>query len=90
MKQVKGGTKNLTIMKNSVKHVMRGEVIENWNDLVVNCWSPRKVMNLYRDFSLFFAFPCLPYDKRRRYDKFSGKTHYNILIKKEGTLYVDQ
>ena len=43
----KGWKTNLPDMKNLVNHVMRSALIANWNDLVVNCWYPRKVMELY-------------------------------------------
>ena len=47
-KQVKGEKQKLPNMKTLMKHVMRLAVIVNWNDLVVNFWSPRKVMDLYK------------------------------------------
>ena len=90
VKQVKGGTKILSNMENLLKHVMRGEFIENRNDLVLNFWSARNVMAFYRGLRLFFAFPCLAYDKRRCYDTMSWKTHFNILIKRKGTLSVEK
>ena len=61
VKQVKGGKQNLSNIKTLVKHVMRAAVIANRNDLVVTCWSPRKVMDLYVGVRHFFAFPCLAY-----------------------------
>ena len=90
MKQLKGGKKKLPNTKNLVKHFMRGEVLANWNDLVVNCWSPKKLMYLYRGVSRFFAFPCLSYDKRRRYDTMLWNTHFNMFMERRGTLYVEQ
>ena len=74
----KGWKKNLSNMKALVKHVMRVAVIENWNDLVVTCWSPRKVVDLYVGFRHFFAFTCLTYEKRRLYDTMSWKTYFNV------------
>ena len=32
------GKKKVSNMKTLAKHIMRAEVIENWNYLVVNCW----------------------------------------------------
>ena len=64
--QVNSGKQNLSNIKALVKHVTRTAVIANQNDLVTNCWSPRKVMDLYGGVRHFFAFPCLTYDNRRR------------------------
>ena len=90
MKQVKGEKKKLSNMKTLVKHVMRAAVISNQNDLVVNCWSPRRVMDLYWGVRHFFYFPCLTYDKRRRYDTMSWKAYFNVLMKRNGKLFGDQ
>ena len=70
-----------------VKHVMRAAVIKNWNDLVVNCWSPRKVIDLYGGVRHLLAFTCLTYEKRRRYEKMSWKTYFNIFIERKGKLF---
>ena len=51
-------------MKTLVKYVMRASVIANRIDLIVTCWSPRKVMDLYLGVRHFFAFPCLIYEKK--------------------------
>ena len=60
-------------MKTLVKHVTRAAVIANRNDLVVTCWSPRKVMDLYVGVGHFFDFPCLTYEKRRRTRQCHGR-----------------
>ena len=70
-------------MKTLVKHVMRAAVIANHNDLVVDWWSPRKVMNLYGGVRRFFSFPYLAYDKRRRHETMSWKTYFNVLMKRK-------
>ena len=87
MKQVKGEKKKLSNMKTLVKHVMRAAVIANQNDLVVDWWSPRKVMDLYGGGRHFFSFPCLAYDKRRRYETMSWKTYFNVLMKRKVKLF---
>ena len=61
VKQVKGGKQKLSNMKNLVKQVIRAAVIENHNDLVLNCWYSRNAMALYVGVRYFFAFPCLAY-----------------------------
>ena len=63
VKQEKGEKQKLSNIKTLVKHVMRAAVIENQNYLVVDLWSPRKAMELYRGVRNLFAFPCLTYDK---------------------------
>ena len=67
-----------------VKHVMRAAVIVNWNDLIVNLWYPRKVMELYRDIIHLFASPCLNYYKRRRYETMSWNTFVKCCDEKVG------
>ena len=81
------GEKNLSNMKTLVKHVTRATVIANQIDLVVNCWSPRKVMDLYGGVRHLFAFPCLTYDKRRRYETMSRNTYFNVLMKRKIKLF---
>ena len=54
---VKGGKKNLSNMKYLVKQVLRAAGIANINDLVVQNWFPRKVMDLYLGVRHFFDFP---------------------------------
>ena len=71
-------------MNTLVKHFMRAAVIANLNDLVVNWWSARKVMDLYMGVRHFFALPCLTYDKRRRYETISLMTYFNVLMKSKG------
>ena len=82
--------KNLSNMKTLVKHVMRAAVIANQNGLVVACWSPRKVIDLYVGVRHFFAFPCLAYEKRRRYETMSWNTYFNALMKRKGKLFGEQ
>ena len=84
VEQVKGGKQKLSNKKTLVKHVTRAALIANRNDLVVSCWSPMKVMDLYRSVRHFFDFPYLTYDKRRRYETMSWKTYFNILMKNKG------
>ena len=80
-KQIKGEKKKLSNMKTLVKHVTRAALIANRNDLVVNCWYPRNVMDLYRGISHFFAFSCLTYDKKICYETMSWNTYFNVLMK---------
>ena len=47
VKHVKGGKQKLSNMKYLVKHVIRAAGIVNRHDLVVQNWSPRKVVYLY-------------------------------------------
>ena len=74
-------------MKTLVKHAMRAVIIANRNDLVVTCWHPRNVMDLYGGVRHFFDFPCLAYYKRRHYDTMSWKTYFNVLLKRKGKLF---
>ena len=82
--------KNLSNMKTLVKHAMRAVIIVNRNDLVVTCWYPRNVMDLYGGVRHFFAFPCLSYYKRIRYDTTSWKKYFNVLLKRKGKLFGEQ
>ena len=66
-------------MKYLVKQVIRAAGITNRHDLVVQNWSPRKVMDLYLGVSHFFAFPCLSSVKRRRYETIPWKTYFSVL-----------
>ena len=77
-------------MKYLVKQVIRAAGIANRHDLVVQNWSPRKVMDLYLGVRNFFAFPCLSSDKRRRYETISWKTYFNALSKRKGKLFGEQ
>ena len=77
-------------MKILLKHFMSAAVIPNWNDLVVNCWSPRKLMDLYRGVRYLFAFPCLTHDKRIRYETMSCKTYFYVLMKRRGGIFGEQ
>ena len=77
-------------METLVKHVMRAAVTAKKNDLVVNCWSPRKAMELYVCVIHLFDFPCLVYDKRRRYETRSWDTYFNVLMKRKGKLFGEQ
>ena len=70
-------------MKTLVKHVMRAAVISNRNDLVVNFWSPRKLMELYGCARHFFDFPCLTHDRRRRYYTMLWNNYFNALMKRK-------
>ena len=53
---IKGGKQKLSNMKSLVKHAIRSAGIMNRHDLVVQNWSPRKVMDLYLGVRYFFAF----------------------------------
>ena len=64
---VKGGKQKLSNMNSLVKQVIRSAGIANRHYLVVWNWSPRKVMYLYLGVSIFFAFPCLSSDEKKRY-----------------------
>ena len=68
VKHLKGGKQKISNMKSLVKQVIRAAGIVNRHDLVVQNWSPRKVMDLYLGVRHFFAFPCLSSDKTRRYE----------------------
>ena len=87
---VKGGKQKLSNMKSLVKQVIRAAGIANRHDLVVQNWSPRKVMDLYMGIRNFFTFPCLSSDKRRRYETISRKTYFNALSKRKGKLFGEQ
>ena len=90
VKQVKCGKKKLSNMKTLVKHVMRAGVISNGNDLVVNWWSLRTAMNLYRGVRHLFYFPYLTSYKRSRYETVLRENYFAFLMKKEGVIYVEQ
>ena len=87
---VKGGKQKLSNMKSLVKQVMRAAGISNRHDLVVQNWSPRKVMNLYLGVRHLFAFPCLSSDKMSRLETISWKTYFNALSKRKGKLFGEQ
>ena len=84
VKQVKGVKQKLPNMKTLVKHLMREAVIANRNGFVMTCWSPSKVMDLYVGVRNFFDFPFIAYEKRRRYERMSWKTYFNVFIKIKG------
>ena len=65
VKHVKGGKQKLSNIKSLVKQVIIAAGVANRHDLVVQNWSPRKLMDLYLDVRHFFDFPCLSSDKRR-------------------------
>ena len=56
VKHLKGGKQKLSYMKYLVKHVIRAVGIVNRHDLVVQNWSPGKMMDLYLGVRYFFAF----------------------------------
>ena len=87
VKHVKGGNQKLSNMKYLVKQVIRAEEIANRYDLVVQNWSPRKVMDLYLGVRRLFDFPCLSSDTRRSYETISWKTFLNALSKRKGKLF---
>ena len=84
MKQLNGGKQKLSNMKTLVKHVLIAAVIANWNDLVVDYWYPRNVIDLYVGVIYFLDFPCIAYEKRRRYDTMSLNTCFNVFMKRKG------
>ena len=63
-------------MKPLVKHVMRAAVIANWNHLVLNCWSPRKMMDLYGDLYIPLIFHISPMIKE--YAKCSESNYSSV------------
>ena len=73
-----------------VKQVIRAAGIPNRHDLVVQNWSPRKVMYLYMGVRHFFDFPCMSSDKRIRYETISWKTYFNALSKRKGKIFGEQ
>ena len=87
VKQVKGGKQNLSNIKALVKYVTKAAVIDNRNDLVVDFWYPRKVMDLYRGVRKFFAFPYPTNNKRRRFETMSWRNYLNILTKIKGKIF---
>ena len=58
VKHAKGGKQKLSNMIFLVNQVIRAAGIANRHDLVVQNWSPRKVMYLYLGVRHFFDFPC--------------------------------
>ena len=70
---VKGGKQKLSNMKSLVKQVIRYMGVANRHDLVVQKWSPRKLMYLYLGVRNFLAFPCLYSENRRCYEKSYGR-----------------
>ena len=87
---VKGVKKMWSDMKSMVKQVIRAAGIVNRHDVVVRNWSPRKVMHLYLGVRHVFDFPCLSGVKRRRYEKMSWKTYFNVLSIHKGKLFGNQ
>ena len=77
-------------MKYLVKQLISAEGIVNRHDLVVQNWSPRKLIDLYMGVRHFFAFICLSSDKTRCYEKISRKTYFNALTKRKGKLFGEQ
>ena len=71
-------------MKYLVKQLIRAADIVNIHGLVLQKWSPRKVMDLYMGVRNFFAFTSLSSDKMRRYEKTSQKTYFNALTNVRG------
>ena len=57
VKHVKVGNKKLSNIKYLVKEVIIAAGIVNRHDLVVQNWSPRKVMDLYLGVMYLFDFP---------------------------------
>ena len=64
---IKGGKQKLPNMKSLVKQVIRAAGVANIHGLLIQKWSPRKLIYLYLGIRHFFDFPCLSSDKRRRY-----------------------
>ena len=73
-------------MKTLLKHVKRAVIIANSNDLVVNWWSPRKIMDLYMGVRHLFTLSCITSDLKRRYETMSWKTYLNLLMKRKWKL----
>ena len=87
VKHLKGEKQKISNMKSLVKQVIRATGIVNRYDLVVQNWSPRKVVGLYLGVSHFFDFTCLFSDKRRRYETISWNTYFNEFKKLKGKLF---
>ena len=87
VEQVKDEKKRMSNIKALVKHVTKAAVIDNRNDLVVDFWYPRKVMDLYRSVRKFFAFPYPTNNKRRRFETMSWRNYFNILTKMKGKIF---
>ena len=70
VKHAKGGKQRLTNMKYFVKQVIRAAGISNRYDLVVQKWSPRKVMDLYLGLGIYLIFlagPVIKVDTVKQY-----------------------
>ena len=85
---MKGGIQKLSTMKKLVKTVDKGVRIVNLHHLLVQNWTSRHVLDLYNAVKNLFAFTSL--NKRRRLEKISRKTYYNILCSGKGYLVVEQ
>ena len=90
VRYVNSGNQKLSNMKYLVKQVIRAVGIANRHYLVVRNWSPRKLMDLYLGVRNFFDFTFLSINKRRRYEKISRKTYFNLLSKRKGKLFGEQ
>ena len=84
MRDTKGGIQKLSMMKKLVKTVEKGVRIVNLPHLLVQNWTLRYVLDLYNAVKHLFVFTYL--NKRRRLEKFSWKTYYNILCSGKGYL----
>ena len=90
VKHVNGGKQKLTNMKSLIKQVIRAAGIANRDNLVVQNWSPRKVMDLCLGVRNFYDFTCLSSDNRRLYETISQKIYFNALSKRKGKLFGEQ
>ena len=55
---------------------------------LIQNWTTRHVLDLYNAVKYLFAFPY--FNKRRRLNKISWNTYYNILCAREGYLVGEQ
>ena len=84
MREMKGGIQKLSMMNKLVKNVEKGVRIVNLPHLLVQNWTSRHVLDLYNDVKYLFAFTSL--NRRRRLEKISWNTYYNILCARKGYL----
>ena len=84
MREKKGVIQKLSMMKKLVKNSEQGVRIVNLPHLLVHNCTPRHVLDLYNAVKHLFVFPSL--NKRRRLEKISWKTYYNILCARKGYL----
>ncbi len=78
----------LSMMKYLMTHVERAARIVNLTNLLVDNWSVRHALDLYKGTNHMFKFESLSMKKKsRRFDTISWKTYYNLLNKRKGVLF---